>query len=169
MYPKDRWLFLTCHLHGCLPLVEYPPPKTATAGQAFAWADRYLDRAQSGPLYLKEEAIAKLVVESLLCGAGMGNYRLGAFVVMANHMHVLLFPLVPPNKLLQSLKGFTAQEANRLLGRTGNPFWQPETYDHWVRNDEEWRKIASYIENNPVKAGIVSRAEEYPWSSANET
>ena len=110
-----------------------------------------------------------MLFRSLLCGAGMGNYRLGAFVVMANHMHVLLFPLVPPNKLLQSLKGFTAQEANRLLGRTGNPFWQPETYDHWVRNDEEWRKIASYIENNPVKAGIVSRAEEYPWSSANET
>jgi hypothetical protein len=85
---------------------------------------------------------------------------------MANHVHVLLLPLVPPSRLLKSLKGSTAREANRLLGRTGEPFWQRESYDHWVRDEAEWNRIAAYIQNNPVKAGLVARAEEYPWSSA---
>ena len=99
-------------------------------------------------------------------GVGLGHYQLGPFVVMANHVHVLLLPLVPPSRLLKSLKGSTAREANRLLGRTGEPFWQRESYDHWVRDEAEWNRIAAYIENNPVKAGLVARAEEYPWSSA---
>ena len=73
---------------------------------------------------------------------------------------------VPPSRLLRSLKGYTAYQANRLLGRTGEPFWQRESYDHWVRSQEEWQRIAAYIENNPVKAGVVSQAEEYRWASA---
>ena len=56
-----------------------------------------------------------------------------------------------------------------MLGRTGEPFWQRESYDHWVRNLEEWQRIAAYIENNPVKAGVVSQAEEYRWASAHAT
>ena len=49
---------------------------------------------------------------------------LGAFAVMANHVHVLLLPLISPSRLLKSLKGYTAHEANRILGRTGEPFWR---------------------------------------------
>ena len=79
---------------------------------------------------------------------------------MANHVHVLLLPRIPPSRLLKSLKGYTAYQANRLLGRTGEPFWQRESYDHWVRSQEEWPRIAAYIENNPVKAGVVSQTEE---------
>jgi hypothetical protein len=75
---------------------------------------------------------------------------------------------VPPSRLLKSLKGFTARQANRLLGRTGEPFWQKESYDHWVRSEVEWNRIAAYIERNPVSAGLVLEAEGYPWSSANE-
>jgi putative transposase len=86
---------------------------------------------------------------------------------MANHVHVLLRPLVSPSQLLKSLKGSTAREANRLLNRTGEQFWQRESYDHWVRNQAEWDRIARYIERNPVKAGLVSRIEDYEWSSAN--
>jgi REP element-mobilizing transposase RayT len=86
---------------------------------------------------------------------------------MANHAHVLLLPKVPPSRLLQSLKGYTAREANRLLGRTGEPFWQRESYDHWVGDEREWHRISAYIENNPVRAGLVSRPEDYGWSSAN--
>ena len=86
---------------------------------------------------------------------------------MANHVHVLLLPRVPPSRLLKSLKGYTAYQANRVLGRTGEPFWQRESYDHWVRSQEEWQRIAAYIENNPVKAGVVSQAEEYRWASAH--
>jgi len=85
---------------------------------------------------------------------------------MANHVHVLLLPNIDPSKLLRSLKGFTARESNRHLGRTGQPFWQAESYDHWVRSSEELDRIAAYIENNPVKAGLAARPEDYSWSSA---
>ena len=89
------------------------------------------------------------------------------FAIMANHVHVLLFPLVPASRLLKSLKGHTAREANKLLGRTGEPFWQRESYDHWVRNPEEFQRIAAYIHNNPVKAGLAASPEDYAWSTAN--
>jgi len=116
-------------------------------------------------MFLRQDAIANLVVESLHRGAALGHFELGAFVVMANHVHVLLLPKVPPSQLLKALKGSTAHEANRVLGRTGEPFWQRESYDHWVRDEREWRRIESYIEVNPVKAGLVASAEEHRWSS----
>jgi putative transposase len=67
--------------------------------------------------------------------------------------------------MLHSLKGFSARQANKLLGLTGQPFWQSESYDHWVRNPQEFDKIRRYIENNPVSAGLVARPEDYRWSS----
>jgi len=69
-------------------------------------------------MFLRLEVIARLVVESLNKGVEIGHYELGSFVVMANHVHVLLLPKVPPSRLLKSLKGYTAHEANRILGRT---------------------------------------------------
>jgi putative transposase len=66
------------------------------------------------------------------------------------------------------LKGVTAREANRFLGRTGESFWQRESYDHWVRDSGELERIVAYIEDNPVKAGLVVRAEDYRWSSAGD-
>jgi hypothetical protein len=65
------------------------------------------------------------------------------------------------------MKGVTAREANKLLGRTGESFWRRESYDHWVRDRDEWNRIARYIESNPVKAGLVAHMEDYSWSSAN--
>jgi hypothetical protein len=67
---------------------------------------------------------------------------------------------------MKALKGSTARGANHLRKRAGEPFWQKESYDHWVRNEREWTRIASYIENNPVRAGLVTRAADYCWSSA---
>ena len=100
--------------------------------------DRYLDAARYGPKYLTQEPIAELVVASLFRGVQLGHYELGAYVIMANHVHALLLPRVSPSRLLQSLKGNTAREANRILGRTGETFWQAESYDHWVRDEREW-------------------------------
>src|SRR3984885_1846372 len=129
-------------------------------GSLFGWSAHW-----SG-LFARED-IATLVIESLLRGQTLGQYQLGPFVIMANHVHVLLLPSISPSLLLKSLKGVTAREANRLLHRMGEQFWQRESYDQWVRDEAEWSKIASYIERNPVKAGLVPRAEDYPWSSAN--
>jgi putative transposase len=111
--------------------------------------DRYLDTTRLGPMYLAQESLARIVVASLHRGALLGHYELGAYVVMSNHVHVLLLPRISPSRLMQSLKGATAREANRVLGRTGETFWQAESYDHWVRDEKEWERIAAYIENNP--------------------
>ncbi len=130
--------------------------------------DRYLDTTPFGPMYLVKESLARIVVAALRRGAALDQYALGAYVVMSNHVHVLLLPKISPSRLLQSLKGATAREANRSLGRSGETFWQAESYDHWVRDDKERERIAKYIENNPVRAGLVARAEDYVWSSAGE-
>jgi putative transposase len=87
---------------------------------------------------------------------------------MPNHVHLLVTPHVSLSKLLASLKGATARRANLLLGRTGERFWQDESYDHLVRTEEELQRIAWYIESNPVMAGLAARAEDYEWSSAGQ-
>jgi len=167
VYPQDKLLFLTWHLYGSLPHTLYPPPHKANAGVAFVWMDRYLDTARSGPLYLGQEPIARLVQASILYGAHeLRYYDLRAYVIMANHVHLLVLPREAPSRFLKTLKGYTAREANRLLGRTGQPFWQAESYDHWARDEKEEDRIKAYIENNPVKAGLVAHAADYPWSSA---
>jgi REP element-mobilizing transposase RayT len=111
-------------------------------GQALVWTDRYLDSASGGPLYLKQQAIAQPGLDSLHNGAQhLQYYELEAFVVMANHVHLLVLPRVSPGRFLQTLRGYTAREANRLPGRTGQPFWQAESYDRSVRDDRESNRI----------------------------
>lgn len=80
---------------------------------------------------------------------------------MANHVHVLLTPRIEPSRLIASLKGALARAANKLLGRTGEPFWQAERYARWVRDEAEFHRICFYIEENPVKAGLVSDAASF--------
>jgi REP element-mobilizing transposase RayT len=94
-----------------------------------------------------------------------GHFALHAFVVMANHIHMLITPGVPVPKLTHSLKRFTAREGNRLLGVCGQPFWRDESYDRWVRDKVEFERIANYIENNPVSAGLCASPGDYRWSS----
>jgi putative transposase len=167
-YPVGKWLFLTCHLHGSLPQAKYPPPGKMNSGAAFVWIDRYLDSNNTAPLYLAQEPVARVVAESLDRGVLLGHYDLGAWAIMSNHMHLLLFPKASPSRLLQSLKGASARVANRILGRAGEAFWQAESYDHWVRDQDEWNRIRTYIEENPVKAGLVLSAADYTWSSASQ-
>jgi REP element-mobilizing transposase RayT len=95
-------------------------------------------------------------------------YELDAYVVMPNHVHLLVFPKTSPSRFLKSIKSYTAREANKMLTRTGQPFWQSETYDHWVRDAQERQRIRAYIENNPVKAGLARSPEQFSWSSASE-
>ena len=129
--------------------------------------DRYLDTTRAGPMWLGRGDIADLVSQCICSGAIQDHfYELYTWVVMANHVHLLVRPLIPASELMRRIKGRTAREANLALGRTGIPFWQAESYDRWVRNEEEMAKISRYIENNPVAAGLVQRSDEYRWSSA---
>ena len=166
LYPEGKALFVTWHLHGSLPFPLPVPPRKFTAGQAFVWLDRRLDTANRGPMYLRQPAIAQIVVASIDKGVELAHFELGAYVVMPNHVHLLILPKISPHRLMKSLKGSTAREANRVLWRTGEPFWQKESYDHWVRTQQEFVRIRTYIENNPVNAGLTRTAAEFPWSSA---
>jgi putative transposase len=103
----------------------------------------------------------------LIQGAtGWRLYDLSAWVLMPNHVHVLLTPRVPLPQALMILKSASARRANQILGRSGKPFWQDESYDHWVRSQAEEGRIIRYIEYNPVKAGWVELPEKWKWSNA---
>ena len=91
------------------------------------------------------------------------DYELHAWVVMPNHAHLLVTPRVDVPLLLRRLKGVSARQANKLLGQTGQPFWEDESYDHLVRDANEFHRIENYIVQNPVRAGLAQSAREYPW------
>ena|ERR1700693_2534438 len=87
---------------------------------------------------------------------------------MSNHVHALLKPHKPLREVTRAIKRTSARQANVILSSTGRPFWQDESYDHWVRDNREFQHIARYIERNPVRAGLVKSVEEWPWSSASK-
>jgi putative transposase len=159
-------LFVTFGLHGSLPVHRPFGASNLTSGEAFLTMDRLLDQARSGPTFLRQPAIAQLVLASIEYGAGMGHYQMHSFVIMPDHVHLLLTPQVSASKLLGSLKASIARRANLPLERSGQPFWQDENYDHLVRSDDEFRRIQRYIENNPVTACLAATPEQYAWSSA---
>lgn len=132
----------------------------------FRKLEAYLDKGAGG-CWLKQPEIADRVAGAFRFFEG-ARYRLDAWVVMPNHVHVVLWPM--PNwtlsTIVQSWKRFTAREANRILGRTGEAFWQPEAFDHWIRNDEEHARCCRYVANNPVKARLCSAPADWKWSSA---
>lgn len=138
-----------------------------SGGKGFVLRDRQLDRAVAGPLWLKDPRAAQLVAEALRKGGGEFRlYDLLAWVVMPNHVHVVFKPLRPLPEVTRWIKGSTARAANLVLGRTGKPFWQYESYDHCIRSDAALSRVIRYVERNPVAAGLVEEPESWPWSSA---
>lgn len=126
--------------------------------------EAYLDSG-CGECYLRRDEIAAMVERSLLFRHDI-QYDLRAWVVMPNHVH-LVFRVqdVPMWQLVDAWKGYTAREANKILGRKGQ-FWQEGYWDTYMRDQEHEAKTRRYIENNPVKAKLVTFAKEWPWSSA---
>ena len=167
LYEIGQPVFLTWRLHDSLPTHRVFPQKALNSGQAFAAMDRLLDLARDGTFYLRQPAIADMIVAAIQHNAGiLRHYLLHAFAIMPNHVHLLATPSVALPKLTKSLKGITAKRANAMLALTGSPFWQEESYDHLVRHAGEFENIRNYIEGNPVRAGLVGEASEYRWSSA---
>jgi REP-associated tyrosine transposase len=139
IYETDQPVFLTWRLHDTLPSNRAFPTHALNSGQAFAAMDRLPDEAPSGTFYLRQPAIANMIVEAIQYNADiLGHYLLHAFVVMPNHVHLLATPAVALPKLTKSLKGITAKRANAMLALTGSPFWQEESYDHLVRSAREF-------------------------------
>ncbi len=133
--------------------------------------------------HLEDDQLAEIVQNAFLHFANQ-RYKLLAFVVMPSHHHWLFLPdsnwteqfirdqngksksITPRESISHSIQSYTASQCNRILGRTG-AFWQGETFDHFARDDEEAMRIIHYIENNPVKAGLVDNQVSWRWSSAH--
>lgn len=191
--PKSATLFITFRLHGSIPQsvlnnlqrqkeetearIALIPDEMGRATQLyieqkrhFGRFDNYLDRASSGPQWLKEAEIAKLVTEAIQYYDGE-RYRLDAFCVMSNHGHVVLEPFQQDDgsyyslrSIMHTIKSYSANEANKVLNRNGQSFWQAESYDHAIRGHDEWIRILQYVMNNPIKAGLVDRWDKWQWS-----
>jgi putative transposase len=160
--------FITWRLYGSIPASKRALIlKEKDISKRFLLFDNELDRASYGPTWLKNPALAQIVVDACWYGeTELDRYRLSAFVVMSNHVHILIWPKARLARITKSIKGYTARECNKLLERTGEKFWQEESFDHAVRNEEQFYRIKRYIERSPVKAGLVNDAKKWPWSSA---
>ena len=127
--------------------------------------ERYLDIGH-GACFLRRPRIAQQVEDSLL-HFDRERYRLLAWVLMPNHVHVVIEVASGwlLGKIVKTWKAYSARQANALLGRRGR-FWFPDYHDRYVRNEEHLRNVIRYVHGNPVKAGLVPGAEKWPWSSA---
>jgi REP element-mobilizing transposase RayT len=156
-------LFVTWRLFGSLPRTDRETCSTPD----FASYEAGLDAAGFGPVWLRDDRIACIVADAFVYGERkLGLYELVAWVVMPNHVHIVVLPSAPVAKITKALKGFTGKQANKILKRSG-PFWQDESYDQWIRDRYHLSSAVRYVELNPVKAGFVDRAEEWRWSSAS--
>jgi putative transposase len=132
--------------------------------QRYAKVEDYLDRGL-GDCVLRDPRNAYIVEENWLHSDGQ-EYRLLAWCVMPNHVHLLVeIWQTPMVQLIKDWKGYSARHINRVLGRSGK-LWQDEYWDRYVRDEAHYRKVLHYIENNPVKAGLVKSPEQWPFSSA---
>jgi REP element-mobilizing transposase RayT len=116
--------------------------------------EEYFDRG-IGNCFLRDPRIADLVANALRFWHGE-RYRLLAWCVMPNHVHVI-FRLFPGQDLAETVggwKSYAAKRANRILDRTGT-FWQREYYDRLIRKDGELDRAVDYVLCNPVKAGLM--------------
>lgn len=134
-------------------------------GQRRRHIEAYLD-AGHGACVLRRPEIGAMVENALLHFDGR-RYRMLAWCVMPNHVHTVLevSPGWPLDQVLHSWKSFTANQANRLLGQTGR-LWQAEYFDRFIRDQNHLEAAIAYVHNNPVRAGLAARAEEWPYSSA---
>jgi putative transposase len=122
--------------------------------------------------------VAQITMEEIKNMEG-SQYKLIACCTMPNHVHMLVEPLLvegashsgksaryPVTDTLRLLKGRTARKSNLVIGRTGS-FWQHESYDHVIRDDEELERTILYILNNPVKAGLVKQWKDWKFTYVN--
>lgn len=125
----------------------------------------YLDQ-NFGTGSLRITAIADCLEQTLLKWDGV-KYRLISWVIMPNHGHILISPIIGNrlSDIMHSIKSFTAHEANRVLGRRG-PFWAKEYFDRYIRNQKHFANTVKYIEENPVKARLCKLPEDWRYGSA---
>ncbi len=134
-------------------------------------APLFVTFCRGGPLVLPQVA-RDLVLEHILREHGK-QIDLFATVVMPDHVHLLLTALRDENgwpfplfEIMQCLKSCTAHRINKLLHGSG-PVWEEESFDHVLRSDESLKEKCEYIRQNPLRAGLVQKPEDYRWLWVN--
>ncbi|NOT41749.1 MAG: transposase [Alphaproteobacteria bacterium] len=124
-----------------------------------------LDRGKGSAALLKPDVAE--IVENALLHFDAQRYRLHAWCIMPNHVHVLTTPLADwtLSQITHAWKSFTSKEANAVLGKTG-AFWAAEYFDRAIRDDEHYATVVDYIAANPVKAKLCAKPEDWRFSSA---
>ena len=140
--------------------------KQITDVEYYREVESYLDLVQ-GPAYLGLDTIATLVMENLLRFDDV-KYKLLHWVVMPNHVHILIQPNdgISLSSIVHSAKSYTANRANELLNRSGR-FWSIESYDRYIRDGRHFGNTVRYIHENPVKAGLCDKPEDWKFSCAS--
>jgi REP element-mobilizing transposase RayT len=158
---------ITFHLADSLPLrlLKAPALPDELREAHRAEVQRHLDEGWGGCLLSDPEA-AQVTEDALLHGDGV-RYRLLAWVIMPNHVHVLVeeregWPLA---RLVQTWKGYTGRRINALTGRRG-AVWQPDYYDRFIRDTDHLRNAVQYVHYNPVRAGLVQEPADWRFGSA---
>jgi putative DNA methylase len=160
--------FLTFRLADSLPPALVPTIHQAAVAGSEEFHSELDDALDShyGKCWQRDPRIATLVQSALLHFDGE-RYGMLHWVIMPNHVHAMI--RVEPgwslSSIIHSWKSFTARNANKMLGLSGE-FWQPDYFDRVMRDDKHFHDTALYIENNPVKAGLVRLPEEWQFSSA---
>ncbi|MDD3562994.1 MAG: transposase [Candidatus Cloacimonetes bacterium] len=135
-------------------------------GLFFAWFDELISKSDEVPHFLQEKEITDIIADSFRYFDRV-RYELIAYCIMPNHVHVLILPLeqengkaYPLSHITYTWKKFTAAAINRRLAKGGN-LWQAESYDHLVRDELELDRVINYILQNPVKAGLVKKWQDW--------
>lgn len=122
---------------------------------------------QRRQIFLKPDP-AKIVLEQLLDCRDKGFYKLHAFVLMPEHLHILITPSETASleRALMMIKGGASYAIKKAL-LYSFPIWMKGYHDRWIRDSHEYRKRKQYIELNPVKARLAQAPEDYRWGSAS--
>ena len=142
-------------------------PETEQQNERRQRIETALDQGH-GECLLNRPEVAAQVRDALRYFDG-DRYHLHGWVIMPNHVHVLV-TLLGDNTLsgvAHSWKSYTAQQANQLLGRTG-AFWNVDYFDRFMRDEKHFAATLDYIHWNPVKAGLCAKPDDWQWTSYHE-
>jgi REP element-mobilizing transposase RayT len=174
--------FMTIHLRGAIPQAGRARIRSRVAELAqvklrqnqqwlvrqraiFREMELWLDRAEwSAKLAIED--VAQMVQEAIVHRNQSGEWLCHAFAIMPTHLHLFVeFGSGQLKATTENFKRWTGKQAALILDDDSSTgLWQADWFDHWSRSDAEDDRIVHYIRNNPVKAGLVKRAEDWPYN-----
>jgi len=181
LQPADGTFFITFRLYGSIPYVilkQYREERAIILKRnpellsdfhfnfektVFSKYDQIIENPKSGPQYLSNPGIADIFVNAIHYNDHK-TYELICYTIMSTHVHIILYEIKKPLfRILQSLKRHTARESNKILKHEG-AFWEKESYDNLVRDNDDLSVKINYVLQNPVKAGLVTNWEDWKYT-----